>query len=161
MQNEIVASSLMGVTKQIYAKAGLRGLYKGLGVTLMRETPGYGAYFASYTLLTHWLLPNVQDHDQASAALLFSGGFAGIMGWLVTYPADVVKTRLQSCIDIYNLVSEFQNPKYRTARHAFKLILKEEGYSVFFRGMGATILRAFPTNAATFYVFVYGKSLLV
>ena len=26
----------------------------------------------------------------------FAGGFAGVMAWLISYPADVVKSRLQA-----------------------------------------------------------------
>jgi solute carrier family 25 carnitine/acylcarnitine transporter 20/29 len=29
-------------------------------------------------------------------SVMFAGGMAGIIGWVVTYPADVVKTRMQS-----------------------------------------------------------------
>jgi solute carrier family 25 carnitine/acylcarnitine transporter 20/29 len=36
--------------------------------------------------------------------------------------------------------------------NAFRTIAREEGFRVFYSGLGATCLRAFPTNAATFYV---------
>ncbi len=56
---------------------------------------------------------------------------------------DVVKTRLQS-------IQEDQCPKYHNLRTGFRIILKEEGYRVFLAGLGATAIRAFPTNAAVF-----------
>ena len=37
---------------------------------------------------------------------------------------------------------------------------KHEGYRVFFNGLGATIIRAFPTNAATFYAVVATRDFL-
>lgn len=35
----------MQLTRQIWHVEGFRGLYRGQGVTLIRETPSYGAYF--------------------------------------------------------------------------------------------------------------------
>lgn len=128
--------------RKIIKSDGLKGLYKGLPTTLMRETPSYGAYFASYELFCK-LIPN-SDPNEPSLGLLMAGGSAGVVGWLTTYPLDVVKTRLQS-------ISEAQAPKYKTVSNAFRVIAREEGYRVFFSGLGATAMRAFPTNAATFY----------
>lgn len=62
---------------------------------------------------------------------------------------DVVKTRLQSL-----------NYSYKNMFEAFQSIAKKEGYSVFFAGMGATAIRAFPTNAATFGVVVAVQNIL-
>ena len=36
-----------------------------------------------------------------------------------------------------------------------QLSLKEEGYSFLFRGIGSTVIRAFPMNAVTFGVFTF------
>merc|ERR1719481_42560 len=35
--------------------------------------------------------------------------------------------------------------------------IKAEGYRVFARGLSSTMIRAFPTNAATFYVYTYAR----
>jgi hypothetical protein len=66
---------------------------------------------------------------------------------------DVIKTRLQS-------IQEDQKPKYLNMRNAFKVILREEGYRVFFSGLGVTALRAWPTNAATFFTVVSVRNAL-
>jgi solute carrier family 25 carnitine/acylcarnitine transporter 20/29 len=84
--------------KKIYRKDGCRGWFRGLPTTLFRETPSYGAYFASYEVFCK-LLPDANPNEP-SMGLLMAGGFAGIVGWLSTYPFDVVKTRLQSCMII-------------------------------------------------------------
>eukprot|EP00842_Homolaphlyctis_polyrhiza_P001980 jgi/Hompol1/2783/HPOL_006161-RA len=102
-------SGPMDCVRKIYARQGIVGLYKGLGTTLIRETPSYGGwyifffsnpcaktYFAAYELMTRMILPKDADPSQPSARLLFAGGMAGVVGWLSTYPVDVVKTRLQS-----------------------------------------------------------------
>lgn len=83
--------------RQIFRNQGIRGLYKGLPTTLIRETPSYGAYFASYELMSRMFIHKDTDTDEPSIAILMAGGFAGVIGWLSTYPIDVIKTRLQSC----------------------------------------------------------------
>lgn len=41
------------VLKNIYTReGGFRGVFKGWGVTLAREVPGFGTYFAAYEALT-------------------------------------------------------------------------------------------------------------
>ena len=139
--------------KQIVRKNGIRGIFKGLGSTLLRETPSYGAYFASYEIMHRALLPEDADPSHPSMVILLAGGIAGVIGWLSTYPVDVVKTRLQSA-------QEDANPRYNNFRNAFRLIVKEEGYRVFTRGLGATALRAFPTNAATFFTVISVKNFI-
>jgi len=41
-------TGLFDAFQSIYNQAGLRGLYRGLGVTMMREVPALGMYFAYF-----------------------------------------------------------------------------------------------------------------
>lgn len=74
-----------------------------------------------------------------------AGGLSGTLSWVVTYPFDVVKSRLQAD----GMGGEI---KYRGIWHCFKNSIEVEGISVMSRGLISTIVRAFPTNAATFTV---------
>ncbi|KAI9091139.1 mitochondrial carrier domain-containing protein [Phlyctochytrium arcticum] len=139
--------------RQIYQTAGMRGYYRGLGCTIWRETPSYGAYFASYEIFCRMMLPESTPTDEPSPGLLFAGGLAGVVAWLSTYPFDVVKTRLQS-------VEQEVDRKYKGTFHAMRTIARTEGWRVLFAGWGATAIRAFPTNAATFYAVCWAKHLL-
>jgi len=43
------------VLKNIYETSGLRaGVFKGWSITVLREIPGFGAYFGSYELFTQF-----------------------------------------------------------------------------------------------------------
>ena len=74
---------------------------------------------------------------------LFAGGLAGILTWLVNYPIDVIKSRIQA--DGTQGVNRY---------HGFidcgKQIFKSEGIRGFKKGLGVTLVRAFPVNAVTF-----------
>jgi solute carrier family 25 (mitochondrial carnitine/acylcarnitine transporter), member 20/29 len=38
----------LGMLAKVAREGGVRGLYRGLGVTLLRDIPSYGLYFAIY-----------------------------------------------------------------------------------------------------------------
>ncbi|KAJ3258325.1 hypothetical protein HDU77_002338 [Chytriomyces hyalinus] len=136
--------------RKIYKTGGIRAFYKGLHVTIWRETPSYGAYFASYEIFTHLFTPPGQSLDVPSPGLLLAGGLAGIVGWLSTYPFDVIKTHIQSDL----------SGKNQSMLQAAGSIYRKEGIRPFFSGLGATAIRAFPTNAATFYAVCWMRNLL-
>ena len=77
--------------------------------------------------------------------MLLAGGLAGTASWVFTYPLDVVKSRLQADT----------SGKYSSALDCFRKSINSEGYKCLFRGLNSTIIRAFPTNAATFAVVTW------
>lgn len=138
----------MDAIKKVYQKDGLfRGIYKGFGITLWREVPGFGVYFASYDFMCQYLSNSpkaVLTYDDLSPlTLCVTGGLSGVIAWIVSYPFDVVKSRLQ--ID-----GMFGELRYGGIVNCFKLSYRDSGYKVFFRGLNSTLLRAFAVNAATF-----------
>lgn len=56
-----------------------------------REAPSYGVYFATYDLLTDQNSP--EDGSISTGRNLW---LAGTASWVVSYPIDVVKSRLQA-----------------------------------------------------------------
>jgi len=56
-ESNIGKSNTWTVLKSIYRKEGglRRGVYKGFGITLSREIPGFASYFASYEALINFL----------------------------------------------------------------------------------------------------------
>ncbi len=71
---------------------------------------------------------------------LLAGGGAGVLSWASIIPVDVIKTRIQN---------GFQGGSLECAR----TILREEGPKGLFRGAAPCLLRAFPVNACTFFVY--------
>lgn len=78
------------------------GLYRGTAITLLRDVPSYGVYFALYEHLRGALDARVVHTTGAlsghTAALhqFVAGGVAGVVSWFTVYPFDVVKSRLQA-----------------------------------------------------------------
>ncbi|KAG2345833.1 mitochondrial carrier [Suillus weaverae] len=153
----------------IHREHGLKGLFRGLTATALRDF-GYGAYFLGYEATSRYLTTpspgfngttSSSDSSQGSIplwVLFVSGGVAGILGWLPTFPMDVVKTRMQSTETaearsiMRSEVTTGDNP-YRTTISTIQHSYRTGGAGVFFRGLSPTMLRAIPVNMATFAVY--------
>ncbi len=68
------------------------------------------------------------------------------MQWGVTYPFDVIKSRIQTLPDE---APAHARSVFRTARSMYA----EAGYRCFFVGLSTTLVRAVPTNAITFLMY--------
>lgn len=82
--------------------------------------------------------------------LLVAGGLSGVANWFCVYPFDVLKSRFQSD----------GTHKYSSYVDLVKKSYSQEGFRVFSRGLGITLVRAFPTCAAIFTSATLTKRLL-
>ncbi|KAK3846837.1 MAG: mitochondrial carrier domain-containing protein [Linnemannia gamsii] len=183
------------VTKDVIRRFGLRGLYQGGWVTILRDAPGYGVYFLGYEGLKRVLeVPAGETGGINTWKLLFAGGVAGTLSWASIYPLDVIKTRLQTQPHLMStealrtlptsaaariptpstsLLSKSHNEArglvHQTSRQGHSKTLssapykgmvdcairsyRSEGMGVFMKGAAPALLRAFPVNAVTFFVY--------
>ncbi|CAK8535785.1 unnamed protein product [Lathyrus sativus] len=136
-------STPLFLAKNIWKNEGLCGIYRGFGITVLRDSPGMAFYFGAYEYTREKLHPGCRESCQESVHTMFiAGGIAGMASWFFNYPADVIKTRLQA-----------QTPsslKYKGILDCTLKIIKEEGLIVLWRGLGATLARAFVMNSAIF-----------
>ena len=58
----------LGLTKEILRQEGVRGLFKGLTATFMREMPGYFFFFGGYEASRHLLTPEGKNKDEIGNA---------------------------------------------------------------------------------------------
>ncbi|XP_063349249.1 solute carrier family 25 member 15a isoform X2 [Pelmatolapia mariae] len=90
-------STVWTVVKTVLKTDGPLGFYQGLTSTFVRELPGYFCFFGAY----EWCRSTFARHMGTSRdgigilPLMFSGGFAGGCLWLVVYPIDCIKSRIQ------------------------------------------------------------------
>jgi len=135
------------IFKRMIKKQGYKSLFCGLDAQLMRDGPFYGIFFGSYELFCYsfrTIFPSIPDELN----YFLSGGFAGMAGWTVCMPFDVPKTNVQSRWDTRILGSYFPQ---------MIKIAKERGIIGFYSGLGPTLIRAFPANAALFLGVETGK----
>lgn len=153
-----VPSSLQ-VAREIVKNRGLLGLYLGLLPTLYRDVIGYGFFFTGYEGLKLWAEGPVATHAVDSGkhehhghgasmiAVTVSGGLAGVLYHLSTYPFDVVKSIVQT----QTFVGE--TPKYNGMLHCFETVYREAGLKGFTKGFTPTVLRSIPASATGFLAY--------
>lgn len=125
--------------KKVYAEQGVRGLYKGTALTFLRDGPGSVAYYGFYEVFKNML---TKEGESASVGvILFVGGMAGVMNWLVAVPPDVLKSR-------YQTAPEGTYPG--GIRQIAGELIAKEGLASLYKGITPAMARAFPANAACF-----------
>lgn len=135
------------VAKSIIKAEGLRGIYRGLTITVLRDAPSHCFYFWTYEYMREKLHPGCRSTGQESLqTMLMAGGLAGVASWVCCYPLDVVKTRLQA-------ETSYRPQKYYGIVDCFRKSVKEDGYGVLWRGLGTAVARAFLVNGAIFAAY--------
>jgi solute carrier family 25 carnitine/acylcarnitine transporter 20/29 len=124
--------------RQVYQEGGLRSVFRGTGMTVIRDVPGNAIYFASYEFWRKGLCEWQGIQNPTMSITLFAGGMAGVSNWIVACPFDVVKSIWQTA----------PAGTYSSPLDVARKLLEKSGPSAFFRGLSPALLRAFPANAA-------------
>lgn len=135
---------------------GVRGLFAGLTPLLIRDIPFNTIFFGTYKGYTH--LARVatgtpSDKPLPGLVAFVAGGAAGSSAWAVVFPVDVLKSRMQVA------VADAAGNKPGIISVG-RTILKEGGVRLFYRGVSAAVMRAFPANAALFFGVETADSML-
>ncbi|KAG5982912.1 hypothetical protein E4U55_001147 [Claviceps digitariae] len=149
------------VVRTVWQTRGLRGFYVGGWVTAIRDAVGYGFYFWSYELAhKHWpFRTEKQGHALRNDVpkVLLCGGFAGVVSWASVFPLDTIKTRRQ--VQQSRLPSGNSTSAGRAGSRTLgswetaRVLFREGGLSIFFRGLTVCSIRAFAVNAAQWAVY--------
>jgi solute carrier family 25 carnitine/acylcarnitine transporter 20/29 len=123
-----------------------KSLYKGFGITLFRETPGFGIYFTTYNKLTN----NFNKEKNLLKSFCF-GSISGLVSWIFIYPSDLIKTKYQSIKDIKKTNSVIQ---------VINSIYKNDGPKGFYRGFSLAIMRALPLHGGVFLGYELSKKFI-
>ena len=127
---------------------GIRGLYRGLGITIIRDAPAHAIYFSSYEYTREYLHPGCRKTGEESlSTMLMAGGIAGVASWVSCYPLDVLKSRLQG------QGGSGIPDKYTGILDCMRKSVQEEGMSVLWRGLGTAVTRAYLVNGAIFSAY--------
>ncbi|XP_053612514.1 mitochondrial basic amino acids transporter-like [Plodia interpunctella] len=132
-----IPNGALGGARYVLRTGGFRALFRGLGVTMLRDSPAFAAYFAVYEAMTR--------NDKSAAKVFTAGGLAGAASWILVYPLDVVKSRMQG--DIIG--------KYSSSWDCFVKSVRSDGLRCMGRGMVAVTVRAFISNGACFSAVVW------
>uniref|UniRef100_A0A3B1J2A6 Solute carrier family 25 member 12 n=2 Tax=Astyanax mexicanus TaxID=7994 RepID=A0A3B1J2A6_ASTMX len=123
---------------------GFLGLYKGAKACFLRDIPFSAIYFPVYA---HAKIQLTDEEGRLGALqLLTAGAIAGVPAASLVTPADVIKTRLQ-------VAARAGQTTYSGVIDCFRKILREEGFSAFWKGAGARVCRSSPQFGVTLVTY--------
>ncbi|KAK8151747.1 mitochondrial carrier domain-containing protein [Phyllosticta citrichinensis] len=142
-------------TMQTLRLEGIRGLYKGLsasylGVTestlqwMLYEQMKMGLANRQERIDASGQEPTLSDKVISWTGGLGAAGTAKFIATILTYPHEVVRTRLRLAPEANGL------PKYTGLVQCFRLIAKEEGFAGLYGGLTPHLLRTVPSAAIMF-----------
>ena len=155
-------SVFLGVLRQ----SGLRGLWLGQTGTLIRETGGTAAWFGTKEYVARLLLARRAKQEALSTSTTsvpsdtptpplklklwesaFSGACAGIAFNVALFPADTVKSAIQT---------EHELHPGRPPSSFFRMFMemyRAQGIKGLYTGCGVTIVRSVPSSAIIFLIY--------
>lgn len=149
----------MAVIKDVYRQEGIKGFWHGQMGTLIREAGGCAAWFGSKETTSNFFLHHnlkkaktQAEKDEILANPLplwqqaLAGASAGVSYNFLFYPADTIKSRMQTSPVGGSLVK-------RSFVAEGAALWREAGLKGLYRGCGITCLRSAPSSAFIFMVY--------
>jgi len=145
------------ILRDILRAQGLRGLWLGQTATLIRETGGSAAWFTSKEFVASRLIARRRQRDPDTPKVLaawesaVSGACAGAMYNLAFFPADTIKSTMQT--------EEELRPDLKRSgqRRGFLTVGRElwraQGIRGLYAGCGITVARSVPSSAVIFLIY--------
>lgn len=138
--------SIIKTLKKIVKYKGFGSLYSGFKYHFLRDTLSGGIYYSTYEL-TKRLLSSFEDIS-LKTSIFVSGGIAGVLGGLVAFPLDTLKSLVQKKI---------MSDLLRIENGLSPLPAKTDNFQILhrcvYKGIMATVSRAFIANLIFFTIF--------
>jgi ornithine carrier protein len=159
-----IAASPLAVIADVWRRDGLAGFWRGQLGTLLRETGGGMAWFGSYETLTMYFrslqpsttstITNNSSSTSSEDTLpplpiyqqMLSGAAAGMSYNFVFYPADTIKSKMQT-------MEVLQGEKKPSFVGVGRELWRSHGLKGMYRGCGLTVARSAPSSALIFTIY--------
>ena len=140
--------SLWHGIQQMYSEGGVKGLWRGNGVNVMKIAPESAARFYVYETVKRYL--GETDAGLSASQLFVAGSVAGCLSHVAFFPLEVLKTRISAShtpVGVMDLIRQ---------------ISKEESpVKPFFRGIGVSLASTIPLAGVNLMLYEKVKKFLV
>jgi len=132
--------TILQTIQSLYAEGGVLVFWKGISASLFGLTH-VAIQFPVYEFLKDEARQRSKTGHESPMDLLFASGLSKMTASLLTYPHEVIRSRLMDT---------------RSSTHAFKilaLVVREEGFSKLYRGLHVSLIRVIPNTCITFLTY--------
>ncbi|KKY19033.1 putative calcium dependent mitochondrial carrier protein [Diplodia seriata] len=148
------AKSLLVASKELWAAGGMRSLYAGNGLNVVKVMPESAVKFGAFEASKR-MFAKIEGHgnprDIHTWSKFMAGGFGGMVSQAVVYPLDTLKFRMQC-----DTVSGGLHGNKLIIATAKKMWMKD-GLRSFYRGLPMGLFGIFPYAAIDLGTFEYLK----
>uniref|UniRef100_A0A7N0TAT1 Uncharacterized protein n=1 Tax=Kalanchoe fedtschenkoi TaxID=63787 RepID=A0A7N0TAT1_KALFE len=131
------------VFNDIMKNEGWKGLFRGNFVNVIRVAPSKAIELFAYDTVNRFLSTSPGEQPKIPIPASFvAGACAGVSSTIITYPLELVKTRLTIQRDVYNGVFD-----------AFVKILQEGGPAELYRGLTPSVIGVIPYAATNYFAY--------
>lgn len=148
---------IFALVGSVFRHDGILGFWRGQMGTFIRETGGGAAWFGGYEGVAGFFrkhAASVQGKSSAEVTLpiyqqMIAGAAAGISYNFLFYPADTIKSRMQT--------EDLTQSIFRGERQTFwsvgRVMYQQQGLKAMYRGCGITCARSAPSSAFIFTIY--------
>lgn len=147
------------VARKILRSDGIRGLYRGFGLSVVTYSPSSAVWWASYGSSQRFIWRHLDQggkYDEASPSVqkimlvqAAGGIIAGATASCITTPLDTIKTRLQV----------MGNDNRSSIKQVAKDLIKEDGWKGLYRGFGPRFFSMSAWGTSMILTYEYLKRL--
>lgn len=153
----------ISVLMSVVRTTGVKGLWLGQTGTLIRESGGTAAWFSTKEYVSSLLLARRRASSPGSSSpelrpweSAVSGACAGAMFNFVLFPADSVKSTMQTEEELRPkspLKPGDPIPRRATFGGTFMAMYRAQGLKGLYAGCGVTVARSIPSSAIIFLIY--------
>ncbi|GAB7331044.1 hypothetical protein MBLNU13_g02538t1 [Cladosporium sp. NU13] len=142
--------TLVNACKDLWAAGGIRSLFAGNGINVVKVMPESAVKFGSYEASKR-AVARFEGHSDtrniSAPSQFIAGGMAGMMSQAVVYPLDTLKFRMQ-CETVVG--GERGN---KLIWHTAQKMWARNGIASFYRGLPMGLMGMFPYAAVDLFMF--------
>ncbi|KAL1916982.1 uncharacterized protein VTP21DRAFT_5179 [Calcarisporiella thermophila] len=143
------------VISDTFKQHGIKGFYRGHLGTFLRESGGGAAWFGTYEFLCRWFQQSTgkKKSELSEGYLMTAGAIAGVAYNFSLFPADVVKSQMQTEEELMALRGVAV--RRRSFMEVSRELWRNEGLRGFYRGCGITLFKSAPASAVIFLTYEF------
>jgi len=140
-------TSLLDTMKYMLNEGGVKGLWRGNGINVLKIAPESAIKFWAYDEMKKHIKGN-ESRDLYIYERLMAGSFAGAFSQTIIYPLEVMKTRL----------ALRKTGEFKSIFDCAKKIFKADGFKVFYKGYWPNLFGIIPYAGIDLAVYETLKS---
>lgn len=142
-----VTGNFLQVMQDVVKAEGWRGLWRGNSANVIRVIPNKGVLLMCSDMYKSSVIAALPQAGTAAISSV-AGGLAGLTAVLVTYPLELVRTRMA-----YRICDVMACEAYSSVWSTLRNVVKETGPIGLYAGVGMTLLGTLPFEGIKFGLY--------